>query len=56
MSSETIPVSNFRISGRQVIGRKFSKDSPFAASFWHSTGQKEKRNTLRTMIGTLGHP
>ena len=37
ISSEMIPVRNFHISGRQVIGLKFSTEFPFTGSFWHST-------------------
>ena len=37
LSSEVIPVSNFHISGRQVIGLMFSTDFLFTGSFWHST-------------------
>ena len=37
MSSEIIPVSNYHISGRQVIGLKFSTEFSLTGSFRHST-------------------
>ena len=37
ISSEVIPVSNFHISGRQIIGLMFSTEFLFTGSFWHST-------------------
>ena len=37
ISSKIIPVTNFCISGRQVIGLKFSTEFPFTGSFRHST-------------------
>ena len=37
ISSEIIPVSYFHISGRQVIGLKFSTEFSFAGFIWHST-------------------